>query len=107
MSSTTTPIIGNPPIVVNNPNALKYIICQLFTEALLVLTLVLLIPSILWEEVRHVQKNRIRKQKIKKQKADAINNRAGADMQRENKLRQEMKLREEKARRLQSSEKAS
>ena len=86
MASTTTPIIGNPPIVVNNPNALKYIICQLFTEALLVLTLVLLIPSILWEEVRHVQKNRIRKQKIKKQKADK---------QTENKLRQEMKLRRE------------
>ena len=105
MSSTTPPIIGNPPIVVNNPNALKYIICQLFTEALLVLTLVLLIPSILWEEVTHIQKNRIRKQKIKKQKADAAN-RAGT-VQTENKLRQEMKLREEKARRLKSSEKAS
>ena len=96
MSSSTT-TIPNPPIVVNNPNALKYIICQLFTEALLVITLVLLIPSVLWEEVRHIQKNRIRKQKIKKQKADK---------QTENKLRQEMKLREEKARRLKSSEKA-
>ena len=98
MTSTTIPIVGNPPIVVNNLNALKYIICQLFTEALLVITLVLLIPSILWEEVRHIQKNRIRKQKVKKQKADK---------QTENKLRQEMKLREEKARRLKSSEKAS
>jgi len=93
MSSSTT-TIPNPPIVVNNPNALKYIICQLFTEALLVLTLVLLIPSILWEEVRHIQKNRIRKQKIKKQKTVAAN-RAGAGMKTENKLRQEMKLRRE------------
>eukprot|EP00580_Thalassiosira_gravida_P002468 CAMPEP_0201599250 /NCGR_PEP_ID=MMETSP0492-20130828/784_1 /ASSEMBLY_ACC=CAM_ASM_000837 /TAXON_ID=420259 /ORGANISM="Thalassiosira gravida, Strain GMp14c1" /LENGTH=87 /DNA_ID=CAMNT_0048061805 /DNA_START=9 /DNA_END=272 /DNA_ORIENTATION=- len=47
-----------PPIVVTNPEVIKYLICQLFTEAILVLTLVLLVPSILWEEWRHFAKNR-------------------------------------------------
>eukprot|EP00584_Thalassiosira_punctigera_P021250 CAMPEP_0172554900 /NCGR_PEP_ID=MMETSP1067-20121228/56936_1 /TAXON_ID=265564 ORGANISM="Thalassiosira punctigera, Strain Tpunct2005C2" /NCGR_SAMPLE_ID=MMETSP1067 /ASSEMBLY_ACC=CAM_ASM_000444 /LENGTH=89 /DNA_ID=CAMNT_0013343363 /DNA_START=56 /DNA_END=325 /DNA_ORIENTATION=- len=47
-----------PPIVVTNPEVIKYLVCQLFTEAILVLTLVLLVPSILWEEWRHHSKNR-------------------------------------------------
>lgn len=50
--------LSAPPVVVTNPEVVKYLICQLFTEAILVLTLVLLVPSILWEEWRHFVKNR-------------------------------------------------
>jgi len=51
----------SPPIVVTNPEVVKYLICQLFTEAVLVLTLVFLIPSILWEEFKHWSRRRAKR----------------------------------------------
>ncbi|EJK77985.1 hypothetical protein THAOC_00143, partial [Thalassiosira oceanica] len=51
----------SPPIVVTNPEVVKYLICQLFTEAVLVLTLVFLIPSILWEEFKHWSRRRTKR----------------------------------------------
>ncbi|KAL9181949.1 hypothetical protein ACHAXT_012292 [Thalassiosira profunda] len=52
-------------IVVTNPEVIKYLVCQLFTEAILVLTLALLVPSILWEEWRHFAKEWRRKRAAK------------------------------------------
>lgn len=71
--SSSPPLLDNltaPPIVVTNPEVVKYLICQLFTEAILVLTLVLLVPSIVWEEWRHVSKHRLRWKKKMNKKAD-------------------------------------
>ena len=65
-SMTSPTLLHAPPIVVTNPEVVKYLICQLWTEAVLVLTLVLLVPSILWEEWRHYSKNRQRDKKMKK-----------------------------------------
>lgn len=65
---TSPPLLDQitaPPIVVTNPEVVKYLICQLFTEAILVLTLALLVPSILWEEWRHYSANRAHRAKVK------------------------------------------
>eukprot|EP00581_Thalassiosira_minuscula_P017791 CAMPEP_0183723300 /NCGR_PEP_ID=MMETSP0737-20130205/14922_1 /TAXON_ID=385413 /ORGANISM="Thalassiosira miniscula, Strain CCMP1093" /LENGTH=78 /DNA_ID=CAMNT_0025953561 /DNA_START=94 /DNA_END=330 /DNA_ORIENTATION=- len=70
---TSAPLLDKltaPPIVVTNPEVIKYLICQLFTEAILVMTLVLLVPSILWEEWRHFSKNRTRNRNKKKAMAE-------------------------------------
>jgi hypothetical protein len=40
------------PIVVTNPEAVRYLIFQLYTEAVLVLTLVLVVPLVVWDEWR-------------------------------------------------------
>lgn len=64
--------------MVTNPEVIKYLICQLFTEAILVLTLVLLVPSILWEEWRHFTKNRLRNRKKKATAEVGINVRDGS-----------------------------
>ena len=66
--------------MVTNPEVIKYLICQLFTEAILVLTLVLLVPSILWEEWRHFTKNRLRNRK-KKTTADAATDGEGGSVE--------------------------
>ena len=60
------------PIVVTNPEVIKYLICQLWTEAILLLTLFLLIPSIVWEEWLHFIKKRLRKKGRKEKHDDAI-----------------------------------
>ncbi len=47
------------PIVVTNPDAVRYLIYQLYTEAVLVVTLVLLVPFVLLDEWRlHRNNNR-------------------------------------------------
>lgn len=57
--------ILSAPLVVTNPDVIKYLICQLFTEAILVITFTLLVTSILYEEIRHIRKNWIRGNRIK------------------------------------------
>lgn len=44
------------PIVVTNPEAVRYLIFQLYTEAVLVLTLVLVVPLVVWDEWRFHRK---------------------------------------------------
>lgn len=49
--------MATTPIVVTNPDAVRYLIFQLYTEAILVLTLVLIVPLVVLDEWRLHRKN--------------------------------------------------
>jgi hypothetical protein len=51
-------------IMITNPEVIKYLKCQLYTEAILVLTLLILVPTIVYEEYRHFTKRQEKRTKM-------------------------------------------
>ncbi len=56
--------MSSSSIVITNPNVIKYLKCQLYTEAILVLTLIILLPTVLYEEYRHFRKQQEQRRKM-------------------------------------------